>query len=398
MNKNKLMVMFITFIVLIAITPLIFGKLMNSKYNQMLNDLRAKGMQIKVVDDKSGYLQTDKILEVTIPAEILNTQGVIDEVKLNIETKFKNLPVTNVVFLGKLDKLVLNGQFKKSEKELNEFLRKYIEFVVTTPNFRDYSYKFKDIIIDKKPTVGIEHITGMFKNGELLKNRLKIKDIYVKDKKGFIEIKNFKNDFEGNEKNSLSKTDFNVNVNLNRFKLQIQNVYSTTKTVLNELVKVNSTFGFKTLNVPNAVNADNFKVIAKIKGIKTELLKQLSQAEKEEKDKYLEKIFEDGFSINIDSALKNVKVMQRNFGGYSLNFDIKFLPTKNFKEKLNNNNIDFVDAKLHFVTTPEIANILMNALPRSAFLFALAKKENGKVILNLEFKQGKLYSEGQLVK
>jgi hypothetical protein len=37
-------------------------------------------------------------------------------------------------------------------------------------------------------------------------------------------------------------------------------------------------------------------------------------------------------------------------------------------------------------------------MPKSAFLFALAKKEKGKVILNLEFKQGKLYSEGQLIK
>ncbi|ACM92831.1 hypothetical protein NAMH_0334 [Nautilia profundicola AmH] len=396
--RNKLIVMGITFLILIAITPLIFGKLMNSKYNQMLNDLREKGMQIKIVEDKSSYLQTDKILEVTIPSKILNTQGIIEEIKLNIETKFKNLPVTNVVFLGKLDKVILNEQFKNSEKELNKFLKKYIEFVVTTPNFRDYSYKFKDIIINNNPIVGIEHITGVFKNGELLKNKLNIKDIYVKDKKGFIEIKNFKNEFEGNEKNSLSKTNFNVNVDLNRFKLQIQNVYSTTKTVLTDVAKVNSTFGFKTLSVPNAVNADNFKVIAEVKGIETNLLKKLAQAKETEKDKYLEKIFEKGFSINIDSLLKDIKVMQRDFGGYNLNFNIKFLPTKNFREKLNNNNVDFIDAKLHLVTTPEIANILMNALPRSAFLFALAKKENGKVILNLEFKQGKLYSEGQLVK
>ena len=396
--KNKLIVMGITFLILIAITPLIFGKLMNSKYNQMLDDLRSKGITINVVEDKSTYLQTDKILKVTIPSKILNSQGVIEEVELNIETKFKNLPVTNVLFLGNVENIKLADNFKNIQNDLNVFFKKYVKFVITTPNFKDYAYKFDDIIINNNPTIGVEHIKGTFKRGENLKNTLKIKDIYIKDKKGFIEIKNFKNQFEGNEKNSLSKTDFNVNVDLNRFKLQINSVYSTTKTFISDVAKINSTFGFKTLNIPNAVNADGFKVNMDIKGIKTALLKKLAQAKEYEKDQYLEKIFEEGFDINIDSFLKNIKAMQRDFGGYTLNFDIKFLPTKNFKAKLNSNNIDFVDAKLNLITTPEIANILMNTLPRSAFLFALAKKENGKVILNLEFKQGKLYSEGQLVK
>ncbi|GAB6074383.1 hypothetical protein [Nautilia lithotrophica] len=396
--KNKLIVMGITFLILIAITPFIFGKLMNSKYNQMLNDLRNKGITINIVKDKSTYLQTDKILRVTIPSKILNSQGLIEEVELNIETKFKNLPVTNVLFLGNVENIKLADNFKNIQNDLNTFFKKYVKFVITTPNFKDYAYKFDDIIINNNPTIGIEHITGTFKRGENLKNILKIKDIYVKDKKGFIEIKNFKNQFEGNEKNSLSKTDFNVNVDLNRFKLQINSVYSTTKTFISDVAKVNSTFGFKTLNIPNAVNADDFKVNMEIKGIKTALLKKLAQAKEDEKDQYLEKIFEEGFDINIDSSLKNIKAMQRDFGGYTLNFDIKFLPTKNFKAKLNSNNIDFIDAKLNLITTPEIANILMNTLPRSAFLFALAKKENSKVILNLEFKQGKLYSEGQLVK
>jgi len=397
MNK-KLTVMIFTFLVMIAITPFIFGKLMNSRYNQMLDDLRAKGIEIKIVDDKSSYLQTDKVLEVTVPSKLLNSQGLIEKVKLNIETKFKNLPVTNVVFLGKIDRVVLNGEFKKFEKDFNEFLQKHIEFVVTTPNFRDYTYRFKDIKIDKDPILGIEHITGMFKYKGLIKNRLNIKDAYIKDKKGFIEIKNFKNEFEGNEKEYFSKTDFNVNVNLNTFKLQVDNISSITKTVLNDIAKVNSTFKFKTLNIPNALNADTFKLKTEIKGIKTDVLKQLAQAKEYEKDKYLEKIFKKGFDVNIESTLKNVKIMQRDLGGYTLDLKLKFLPTDNLQEKINTSDLDFINAKLHLVTTPEIANIIMNTLPRSAFLFALAKKENGSVILNLEFKDGKLYSEGQLVK
>jgi len=395
MNKNKIIVMALTFAVLIAVTPLIFSKLMNSKYNQMLDDLRKQGMVIKVVEDKSTYLQTDKLLEVTIPSKLLNDNGIIETIKLDVETKFKNLPVTNVIFLGKLKGVVLSEQFKGAENDVNGFLKKYVRFVATTPNFKDYSYKFDDIKVDSNPKFGIEDIKGALSKGSIIKNRLNIKDIYVKDSKGFIEIKNVTNRFEGNEKESYSKTDFNVNVNLNRFKLQINNVESTTKTILDKKMTMVSTLGFDVLSIPDVLNARDFNIKGELKGVETELLEKLAKADENEKDMYIDKIFEKGFNIDINSNLKNVEVSGKKLGGYDLNFDIKFLPTRDFRQKLNSNNIDFVDAKLHLSTTPEIANILMNALPQSAFVFALAKKENGKVILNLEYRQGKLYSEGQ---
>jgi len=397
MNKNKLIVMFITFAVLIAVTPLIFGKLMNSKFNQMLNDLRAKGMKIEVVEDKSTYLQTDKVLEVTLPAKLLNDNGIIDEVKLKIETKFKNLPVTNVVFLGDLKKIVLTQPYKNNEKELNDFLGRFIHFTVTTPNFRDYSYKFDDIVINDTPKFGIEDIKGVFSSSDIFKNKLTVKDIYVKDQKGFIEVKNLKNQFEGNEKESYSKTEFNLNVNVNQFQLQVNNISSTTKTVLDKKVTVISTLGFESLIVPNALSAKKLDIKAELKGVDRALLEKLAVANEYEKETYIDQIFEKGFDININSNLKDVTVMNKKMGGYELSLNIKFLPTQNFREKVNTNNIDFVDAKLHLVTTPEIAGILMNTVPQSSFLFALAKKENGQVILNLEFKQGRLYSEGQLI-
>jgi len=397
MKNSKLMVMGLTFIILIAITPLIFGKIMNSKYNQMLNNLREKGMIINVVKDKSSYFQTDKVLEITIPQKLLDTNGVVDEIKLSIETKFKNLPVTQVKFIGHLDKIVLGDQYKDIEQGLNKFLTQYIKFVVTTPNFRDYAYKLNDIVIDNQPTLGIKGIKGTFTEGNLLKNNLSINDIYVKDQKGFVEIKNFNNKFEGDKKSSLSQTNFNVNVDLNKLQLQIQNVYSKTKTLLNDQVSVNTTFGFKTLNIPNMVNADDFKVNAEINGLEKKTLEKFANANSMQQDELLNEIFEKGFNINLNSNLTSVKAMGRDFGGYNVNLKIKFLPTKNFKEKVNSNNIDFVDATLHLETSQEIANMLKSMNPQSSMLFNLAKKENSKVILNLELKNGKLYSEGQLI-
>ena len=69
--KNRFVVMFITFIVMILLTPIIFSKLMNSKFNTMLLKIQQqKGIIIKEIKDKSTYLTTDRIFDVKIPGKI----------------------------------------------------------------------------------------------------------------------------------------------------------------------------------------------------------------------------------------------------------------------------------------------------------------------------------------
>ena len=125
--KNKLIVMILTFAVMIALTPLVFSKLMNAKFNQMIENLNKEGIKVEVIKDKSSYLQTDKILSVEIPKKYLN--NTFEKVNLEVEAKFKNLPVTNVLFLGNIKNVKLMPQFAKYENEINEFLKKYIKLI-----------------------------------------------------------------------------------------------------------------------------------------------------------------------------------------------------------------------------------------------------------------------------
>ena len=106
--KNKLIIMLVTFIVLIAITPFVFSKLMNSKFNKMLDNLRKDGIEIKLIEDKSSYIKTDKLFLVTIPEKFLVKQNLegIKSIVLKVEAQFKNLPVTDVLFWVKLKKLL----------------------------------------------------------------------------------------------------------------------------------------------------------------------------------------------------------------------------------------------------------------------------------------------------
>jgi hypothetical protein len=398
MNKNKLIIMGLTFLVLIAITPLIFGKLMNKQYNKMLDGLRQKGISVKIVKDNSTYLQTDKVLEIEIPSKFLADTQAVKNIRFRIETKFKNLPVTSVYFIGKVEHISFLDKYKTAEVKINDFVSKYVKFVITTPNFRDYSYKFDDIIVKGSPEIGFVNIKGDLKYSDFIKNVFTVKNIYIKDKTGIVEFNNFKNSFEGNNKNALSKTDFDVNVDLKGIKAKIDNIYSVTKTILADKASVNVVLGFKKLNVTNMVDSEKFVLKGKINNIDNLTQKLAAASSDEEQNLYLEKIFEKGFNIGINSSLKDIQAMGRDFGGYNLSFNVKFLPTKNFRQKLREDKIDFVDAELNLTTTPEMAEILMSFVPKSAFVLALAKKENGKVTLNLEFKKGKLYSEGQLIK
>ena len=125
--KNKLIVMILTFAVMIVLTPLVFSKLMNAKFNQMIENLNKEGIKVEVIKDKSSYLQTDKILSVEIPKKYLN--NAFESINLEVEAKFKNLPVTNVLFIGNIKNVNLMPQFEKYENEINEFLKKYIKLI-----------------------------------------------------------------------------------------------------------------------------------------------------------------------------------------------------------------------------------------------------------------------------
>lgn len=67
--KNKLLIMFLTFLVMIGVTPLIFDKLMNAKFNKMLENVKKDGFEVIQIEDKSTYLQTDRIFKVVIPGQ-----------------------------------------------------------------------------------------------------------------------------------------------------------------------------------------------------------------------------------------------------------------------------------------------------------------------------------------
>jgi len=192
--KNKLIVMFLTFIIMILITPVIFSKLMNNRYDTMLLNLSQNGYKIKTLKENSGYLKSERILDITIPGDKLGLNQV-KYIKVKVKTYFKNLPVTDVYFEGKIKDIKL-----KYKNPLIENLAKKVEFKAVTPNFKIYAFsinpaKYKDFSMDTvKGKLDIKNKILTFNtNFSFKENNLTIKifnlNSFIERKKDFFKSK-----------------------------------------------------------------------------------------------------------------------------------------------------------------------------------------------------------------
>lgn len=399
--KNRLTVMFFTFLIMVAVTPLVFSKLMNAKFNKMLEKLKADGIEITLKEDRSGYLKTDKIFAVKIPAAIMGYGNIAKRLDLVVETEFKNLPVTNVVFKGKMEKILLNAGYEDFQKFLNGYLKDKIKFFITTPNFKTYVYKLDDIEINKDISMNVKNIKGSFKYSDTeMKNRYEIKNVALKFQNFVLELNDIKSDYLLRKKDSYSKITFNLKADAEGLNIDVKNIsLNAGYKILNKL-NIFSVAKFDILDIKKILTADNFVINTQIDGLDYDTVKELASVSKEIKNKYIDKLFEKGFDIKFVSKLSSVMIpeLSKKIEGFDINVNIKVLPTKDALERIKKKDYGFINATLDFTLSPELETLIMSFVPQSSFIFALAQKKNSKVKLNLELKNGQLYSDGEPVK
>jgi len=374
MQKNKLAVMFLTLIIMIAITPFIFSKLMNSKYDTMLLKLsQNEGLKIKEKEDKSTYLITDRYFEVKIPGKTLHIPGV-RYIVADIETKFKNLPVTQVEFDGVIKDVVFVD--RKDNEIFPEFL-KGIKFVVITPDFRVYRYKILD---EDKNVRGVEFslkgINGIF-NLANKENNLKGRLIKIANTQMGLEIRDFSQQayFTKNFSQNLKYSLFIKGPNLD---IKVLNENDFYKISLNKDVNLSFRSAFNKLSINNGFfEVDNFNG-------KLSLLNLDKAVLSSDVNKKLE-ILNKGFRGDFELDVKNIRFIQ-NLGFIQAKGEFQILPGNNV-EKLRNNNFDFVNAKFYIKTSPKIYEAIKNFAPEFKRFF---KVKNKKVEANIEIKKGKI--------
>jgi len=393
MYKNKLLVMLATFAVLVAITPFVFAKLMNAKFNQMIAKINQKGYKVVQIADESGYLKTKRVFKVIIGPDKLKDRD-YKKIVLKVTTEFYNLPVTTVRFKGRVDNIVLSDDLKNIEKPLNDYVRKNVRFEVDTPNFKKYAYTFDDIVLKGSPNVEIRGIYGyFFYYPGLNKNETHVKTIVINDKDVKLKLDDLviKNSFSENE--LLTKSDFNLRlslekkINLSVINAQIQSgVLKHNKKV--DLINRVAVGEFK---INDLFFVKKFNANLKIKDIDADLFKKAVKTRDEETNRVLiDKILEKGVTFDIKSDTEKITAFQSDLGNYDLNMSLKFLPTKNIEEKFAANNLDFIDLKFHLVISKKLANVLERFYPQSIYLLMLGRESNNKIVVDLAMKDGKI--------
>ena len=379
--KNKLVVMFLTLIVMIALTPLIFNKLMNAKFDTMLLKLsQQKGIQITQIKDKSTYLTTDRVFDVKIPGNLIG-QNDIKFIELQTETTFKNLPVTDVRFLNNFKKIVLDD---------NETLPiDKLKLLVITPDFKIFKYKLFNNKIKKDNTTfswsGFEGIfdktTFTFKNtnGKIdIKDNistLNISDIKVvwNKNKNFQQIHfdaNFTSPtFNFKVKNFLAKSDVNIDEN----KLNSTSFLNVDKIEANGIVKI--------LDIDSKF---------KINGIDKNAFEKIQNKTYTKED--IDELLNNGFNGELDLNIKNIFFIQ-DLGFLDLNS--KFSVRNGSLDKIQNNDLSFLDLNISMKTSPNLLNVFSNLYP---FLKDMAVVKNNQAVLNITINKGNITINGKQIK
>jgi hypothetical protein len=396
MNKQKYLVMGLTFLILIAITPFVFSKLMNSKLNKMVENLNKEGYSIKLVEDKSSYLKTDKVFLVDIPGEKLNN-NFIDNLNLKIEILFNNLPVTRVDFKGIVEKIDLVQ--KEYNKDINNLIENKIKFFATTPNFKVYNYKIEDINLPFGPSsVKIKGIKGIFEYSNVKNNKLNIDGVTFNDKNLLIEMKNIKNSSFYNKNGIKNENRFDFYLKAGKNNIQINNVKITTNSLVDKKMSILSKISFDKFMSPNFLNIENFVFNFNILNLDTKTLLTLSkEINPQNRDKLTFELLKKGLKVKLTSKVKNIEAMNKKLGYYFVDVNLKVLPDRNLEEDLQTNNLKFLNSTIHYESTPEVATLFMNLIPQSAFIFALAKKSGEKVVLDIVLKDSEVSVNGEKI-
>ena len=395
--RNKIVVFLLTFAVMVLATPFVFDKLMNSKFNQMLDNFKKEGYVIKQIENKSSYLTTDRVFEVLIPGEKIDESGYIKDIVLEVEAKFRNLPVTDVGFFGKV--LKVESDDKNFEKQINKIINNKIKFIVITPNFKIYKYKLEDTTLQAGINeVKIKGLNGVYEYPQ--KNDLKIYSLLFKDARGIgIELKQVQNQFIKEGDNVKSNTKFNLYANLYNNKVTLLNVRTDNITYFGDKIKSISNIEFDSLNFLGSVIVKDFKLNLIADKIDGEVISKLQNTtDKYQREVLVKELLAKGFDLDLNTDIKDIKALSQNLGFLNLKSSLKIKPDNKLFEKLQKHDISDINFFMDLKTTPQISMILMNLVPQSTFAFAFAKKDNGVVELIIKIENGEIYINGEKIK
>ncbi len=373
--KNKLTVMIITFVILIGITPLIFGKLMNSRFNTMiLKSQQQKGIVAKEVKNKSSYLTTDRTFEVTIPGSVIH-QKRIKSIKLLTEVKFKNLPVTNVWFHN----IVKDVELQNGEKI--PFFKKIV-FDVTTPDFKTYAFVIKPL---KYKTFNLSSVEGTFKIDKDI-SKLNINTISLTDRKLRFYVDDFLSVTQKNKNLFKTENKFNLHLQFMDKNISVNNVDILSSLKIAKKADINLKLSFKNLLFSKIIRANDFNTKIRIYDLNSSILNKAVSS----KDKNLTlALLANGFKTKITSSLKNFMFLGFNQGGFNLNIKTTVYKAKSLKD-FENNFKKYLAISIKADISENFAKMLKDSFPLTRQFLNIPPDKNGIIHIRINLDRGQI--------
>jgi len=167
---KKFLIPIIGLLVLIFLTPVILGKIANSNIDTKIETFKKDGIKIKEIKKDIGYLNTNRIFEVTFDKDTKNKtwkvyNKYINDAKFLVTLKFKNLPITK-------------AKFDIDTKYISILNKKYLQGLkahIISKDFKTFDYKIDDYNKDIK-LIGVK---GVYKNKKYAYNNFDIKLLQI---------------------------------------------------------------------------------------------------------------------------------------------------------------------------------------------------------------------------
>lgn len=431
-------------------TPIIYSSQIDKFISQEKQILKQNNINISEKKNSDSFFQTDREYLITIKDssyfikklypnittyDLLELKTLFDNMKFLVTLKMAKFPVYHKDAI-KIDLIDINENIKqnlmrdKIGKQLLDAIKKRaFEVILDINNLKISKTKLKDIDLDLKDN-------GLYINDEL---KLKVKNSSINFEDSSLKIGKFEistNEFyKDSKRESISKIEIKnliykvknaKNLTNNSSKLSINslavyntNYYKQTEININNISIENSIqtiidktnwinkFHIKKMDIKldnKNIKIDNFTFNFKISNIHTLALQNFIKTEAENnQEKVVEninKIIEKGVKISISPlSVNNITISDNNKNKLEIEpikIDVNTEIKPNNSTLYNYNQLlADTETKLKIETTPKNIDFFKTLLPVGAILDNIAKKQNNKVIINLEYRNGQLTSNGR---
>ncbi len=455
---KKILIIVATIVVILALSPIVGSKIIESKLDENIKKLTSSGLEIKKQDTRSGYLNTSKQYKFVVidskvfmdyMSELSNKQvsgyagELLEGTVVGVDLDYSNVPLLRSTSID-IYPVSLNNQIMKDMRVSNpEFaklveqflekggLRYHVDYDIITKNFDGYIKDIKESYtqkIDQK--VDFELSGSTFSgNGNLIMPKFinsDTKKVYLHYVSGSDEGKF---DFENISISSSyeSVTSYASNLRLEKLEADVKSNYNNnSKVYVKDMVlsfisttdgtkaKLGSKSSFKKFDIEakhESIKMRNFNFDTKIKGIDKDSYEELSELLRDanslssrslnyKTQKIVQELVLRGFELDIDDiSIERILINDSNdLGTSSLKADIKLPQNALGKNARPAEMVEKIDVDMLLTISKPTFEIITKSSPIVGISKSFAKSNGDSMVYDVKVKDGSVTVNGKKVK